>query len=105
MVRPLLPAITDWYEHEFNPIQHEIKVHMVYGNLHVEKDIAESNSQNNDNNPGSVKSDFQVSFHVVANKYENCVTSIFYKKQFQILADQKTLSIFFSREGPPPKSA
>lgn len=50
MLQPLLPIVSDWYGHEFNPIQHQIQVHMVYGKNHLYKDVAESNSANSQTN-------------------------------------------------------
>jgi hypothetical protein len=103
MLKPFLPALSDWYEHEFNPIQHEIRVHMVYGNHHLVKDMAENSSQNSDNNHSSVKSEDFVPFHVLGQQIENLHISTTCNKQYQVFNYHKILCVFISREGPPPK--
>ncbi|GEO10818.1 hypothetical protein [Segetibacter aerophilus] len=103
MIKPFLPAVTDWYEHEFNPIQHEIKVHMVYGNHHLEKDMAENTSEKSHNNGGSVKSQDPVPFHVLEQQFESFNISISSDTQYQLFHYNKLLCVFISREGPPPK--
>jgi hypothetical protein len=95
----------DWYEHEFNPIQHEIQVHMVYGNQHVDKDLLESNSDNNKNKKeSSTKSGEQTSIHILADEYKNYHYPALSKKQFILLNSNKSLSASITSEGPPPKS-
>lgn len=71
MLQPLLPIATDWYEHEFNPIQHQIQVHMVYGKNHLYKDVAESNSDNGQSNKHtSIKTSEPAPVHIaVQNDY------------------------------------
>ena len=71
MLQPLLPIATDWYGHEFNPIQHQIQIHMVYGSHHLYKDVADSNWENSKTNKHtSIKTSETAPVHIaVQNDY------------------------------------
>jgi hypothetical protein len=104
MLKPLLPMVDDWYAHEFNPIQHEIKVHMVYGNHHLDKDLADRNAEEDHNKDhNSVKGADQVPSHVLAEGYKNCTTPVLISKKLRVSGYLKLTPVFISRDSPPPK--
>jgi hypothetical protein len=104
MLKPLLPIVQDWYGHEFNPIAHEIQVHMVYGSHHLDKDLAESSSNDDQSQSNhSEKSQDQVSHHLVADEYKYGNSSISSINKFLIFDCHKLLAIFIAKQAPPPK--
>jgi hypothetical protein len=104
MLKPLMPIMSDWYEHEFNSIAHEIHVHLVYGHDHVEKKVAESNSEDDHHSDHDlVKSEDNVPFHVLLEEDKNLNNSTHINKKFKVCNYDKPLPVFISPEGPPPK--
>ncbi len=104
IVKPIFPIVSDWYEHEFNSIQHEFKVHKVYGNHHLDKEIADSNSEEEHNkNSNSVKSEDSVPFHIILEDYKYLIYSAIINKVFTSCFLSELSSVFLSLEGPPPK--
>ncbi len=104
MLNPLLPIVDDWWEHEFNPIEHQIHVHAVYGSHHLQKELAEENSNNDNNkNQNTVKSQDQVPFHVspLVCKYNCTLNKI--DIQYSGFIMNKLPFVLISNQGPPPK--
>lgn len=104
MFKPLIPIITDVWEHQFNEIEHIATVHEKYGSHHVEKESADNNS-NDDNHRGSntLKSEDQVLFHILEDGYKNAFILNAFEKQFVPLRHSKLASILMDWDGPPPK--
>ncbi len=104
MFKPLIPIITDAWEHEFNEIEHLSLVHEKYGSHHVEKELADnSHDDDHDKNPNTLKSEDQVPIHVLADEYKNTSISEAFDKHFALLTYSILLFIFIAWEGPPPK--
>lgn len=104
MLKPLLPIVDDWWEHEFNPIEHEIHVHMVYGKHHLQKELADENSNNDNNkNQNTLKLQDQVSSHVspLICKYDPSPDKI--DIQYSGFIMNKLPFVLISNQGPPPK--
>jgi hypothetical protein len=104
MFKPLIPIITDAWEHEFNEVAHLSLVHEKYGSHHVEKELA-GNSQDDDHgkNPNSLKSEDQVPFHLGIEEYNSHASSSTFDKQFMLIKHTILLSVCINRKGPPPK--
>lgn len=101
MLKPLLPIVTDWYEHEFNPIQHEVQVHMVYGSQHLGKDLAKSNSEDKHNQTTTKDSD-PIAVHIPAQGVSVAAQLPSKKPPFATtICDVST--VYFDTHSPPPK--
>ncbi len=106
MVKPLLPIVSDWYQHEFNEIEHLSCVHAVYGSHHLQHEIADNGSDNDpDKKQNTLKSEDQVPFHVLVDELKNDLNSFPSELQFNILKSLLLSPVFIAREGPPPKFA
>ncbi len=44
MLKPLLPFVNDWWQHEFNETEHVSLIHAKYGSHHLQAELAETNS-------------------------------------------------------------
>ena len=104
MFKPLIPIITDAWEHEFNEVQHLSLVHEKYGSHHVEKELA-GNSHDDDHgqNPNTLKSEDQVPFHLGVGEYNSPASSTTFEKQFMLIKHSIFVSVSISQKGPPPK--
>ncbi len=104
MLKPLVPVVDDWWEHEFNPIKHQIHVHAIYGSNHLQKELADENSNNDNNkNQNTLKSQDQVSFHVspAISKYGCTLNKS--DIQYSSFILNKLPLVLISNQGPPPK--
>lgn len=104
MIHPLIPIAHDWWEHEFNAVEHIAHVHDQYGNDHLEKELNKATSENSRNkNQNSLQSDDQVSFHL--SQSDCCLNSSInqFNVQHKFFRSGKLLSVFISINIPPPK--
>lgn len=98
-----MPIVSDWWQHEFNQIEHIAHVHAVYGERHLQHEITETGSDNGHNyNQTTLKSVDQVAFHVLANAPKFDFISILSDKQFESLNYLKPLPVFIVLEVHPP---
>ncbi len=103
--KPLIPIISDGWQHAFNNIEHIALVHAKYGSHHLEKEMNENNHDvGQGKNSTLLKSEDQVSFHVVVNQYNHAAHALTFKKQFDLLKYCRLPYIFIAREGPPPRN-
>jgi hypothetical protein len=104
MVKPLIPIVSDWWQHEFNEMEHISHIHGVYGSHHLQHEIADTSSDNEHcDDKNTLKSEDQVAFHVLANKYKTDYNSTLSGNQFHLLKFLNLPSVFISKKGPPPK--
>jgi hypothetical protein len=104
MLKPLIPIVGDWWQHEFNEMEHLSHVHAIYGNHHLQNEIADTGSDNDHSKSQSVlNSEDQVAFHLLVAEYKNEPHSIIADKQFATLNYLKPSSVLISPEGPPPR--
>ncbi len=103
MLKPLIPIITDAWEHAFNEIEHLDLVHEKFGSHHLQKELADnSHDDDHDKNPNTLKTEDQVPFHILAD--EDKTTSIdAFDAHFALRTYSELPFIFIAREGPPPK--
>ncbi len=103
MVKPLVPIFCDVWAHEFNDIEHISTVHAKYGSNHIQKELAETDSDTNKKNQSSLKSEDQVAFHISANEiFLNFHVNDFDKK-FPLWNLNKLPPAFIHKHIPPPK--
>ena len=103
MFKPLIPILSDFWDHEFNEIEHISIVHAMYGSHHLQKEVADSGADNNQKGQTSLKSDDLVPFHVSTKEHVLNFTTLLPAKEFFLLKLHKLFAVFISKEGPPPK--
>lgn len=104
MIKPILPVITDWWQHEFNEAAHLSYVHAVYGSHHLRHEIADTGSENDHSkNQNTLRSEDQVLFHVLVSEFKNEYNAVLSNIQFDILKFLKLSSVVITRDGPPPE--
>ncbi len=103
IVKPLIPIISDLWYHEFNEVEHISLVHAKYGSHHLQKEVADTDSDNNQKGQTNLKSEDQVPFHISGSVYCSSHDKAVADKQFLefILVDISKVPI--SKQGPPPK--
>lgn len=102
MLRPLLPMANDWWQHEFNNVEHLACVHAVYGSNHLQKETA--NNADKAKKQTGVKGQSDNSFHIPTYHVIKCAPTAIYifKKQVGIYIFQLPFSTL-SNIAPPPK--
>ena len=50
ILQPLLPAVSDWWSHEFNATAHIAAVHARFGANHLQKELASAGSESKKEN-------------------------------------------------------
>ena len=103
MFKPLIPIFNDFWSHEFDEIEHISTVHAKYGSHHLQKEVADTNADNNQKGTNSLKAEDQVSFHETVKPYKLDFTISLPDKEFFHFEVLKLISIFIHKEGPPPK--
>ena len=89
--------------HEFNEIEHVSSVHAKYGSDHLQKDLAERDSDTNKKNQSSLKSEDQVAYHIYANEISIDFHDNGYNKKIPLLNLNKLSAAFIHKHIPPPK--
>lgn len=103
MFKPLIPILSDLWDHEFNEIEHISIVHAKYGSHHLQKEVADSDADSNQKGQTSLKSDDQVPFHISISKYCCCYNNAVADKQFSQFKLLNFPAVCISKQGPPPK--
>ncbi len=103
MFKPLIPILSDLWDHEFNEIEHISIVHAKYGSHHLQKEVGDSGADNNQKGQTSLKSEDQVPFHVSTTAHALNFPITLPAKEFFLLKLHKLFAVFISRGGPPPK--
>lgn len=104
MLKPLLPIVNDWWSHEFKKIEHIAVVHAKYGSNHLQKELADTGSENNlAKNQNGLKSENQALIHLTTqtSKYNFDIDKSNIKYLFFKLAELP--SVLLAIQGPPPK--
>jgi hypothetical protein len=104
MFKPLIPILSDFWDHEFNEIEHISIVHAKYGSHHLQKEVADTDTSN-DNQKGqtSLKSNDEVSFHVLRDEYQFKFPSNNTDVKYGVFEPTKLRFVFIFNQGPPPK--
>ena len=103
MVKPLIPIFCDVWAHEFNEIEHISTVHAKYGSNHIQKEIAETDSDTNKKNQNSLKYEDQVAFHISTNEISIDFHADGLNKKIPLLNLNKLSNAFIPKHIPPPK--
>ncbi len=102
MLKPLLPKANDWWQHEFNNIQHLACVHEVYGNNHLQKELADNAGQNKSQT--GLKTQEQIPFHIQASEVLKCSpVAIHISKTYASIYKTKLSFSLIDNQAPPPK--
>ena len=105
MLKPLMPVISDAWDHTFAESIHIATVHAKYGANHLQSVLADNASENNANskNQNTVKSSEVVPAHLVENECASMFTSNNTCSTFNPLPVNKCVSVFLAMHLPPPK--
>lgn len=104
LVKPLIPFVSDMYQHEFDGLEHISLIHAKYGNEHLQQELAENSVANESNkSQNSTKFENEVSFHVSQQvaRYNFLISRI--PIEYPEFYLGKILFIPLSNQGPPPK--
>lgn len=104
MIKPLLPFIYDAWSHEFNEIEHISIIHARYGSHHLERELADTDTDDNKSkNQNILRSEDQVPFHVLAQvcKFDLIANKASIQHHNFTLHSLPNISV--SNQGPPPK--
>lgn len=104
MLKPLIPIISDAWSHEFKEIEHISSVHLKYGSHHLQNELADTSSDNNEGkNQNTLKVENEVSFHIspLLFNFDFAISSSNIK--YRCFRLNKLPFVFISNQGPPPK--
>ena len=105
MVRPVLPIVIDWYQHEFNEIEHLACVHAQYGSQHLQSEVAESATENGQ--PKKVSGtafEDPIPFHIQTTEAPYAGLIYLNRREFFHNTASKLPHTFILRDGPPPRN-
>src|SRR4051794_35375252 len=95
ILKPLIPFAEDALVHCFAEAYHVATVHAVYGNNHIEKELAANSDNNEKNNKADINTD-STSVHVAVIEqlysFEFIQPAIFYHMPLKFALPQITLS-------------
>ncbi len=104
MLKPLIPIISDAWSHEFNETEHISLIHAKYGSHHLQKELADTNSDNGKSkSQNTVKSTDEVSFHIVQPVCKFAFATNKSALQYLLFKPGKLPLVLISNQGPPPK--
>ncbi|HRI21944.1 MAG TPA: hypothetical protein PLA68_13375 [Panacibacter sp.] len=103
--KPLIPFISDAASHFFDDAIHIATVHAIYGDNHIEKELAASGSaEDNNKNQGTLKVQEPVPVHIseAAYKYDHTLNIV--DKHYYSLQVYDPELVYLSTIAPPPKA-
>ena len=106
MFKPLVPLISDAISHTFEDAIHIATVHAVYGDNHVEIELADTGSDNDTSkNQNTTKAQDPIPVHVSekATVYEFALNEA--DKNYPSLLLYNLMGIFIYKDAPPPRVA
>ena len=106
MFKPLIPVISDALSHTFEDAIHIATVHAVYGDNHVEIELAATSSDNDaSKNQNTTKVQDPIPVHVSeeATAYEFALNVA--DKNYPSLLLYNLMGILISKDAPPPRFA
>jgi hypothetical protein len=104
IAKPLIPIVADAFHHEFDGLEHISLVHAVYGENHLQKELADTAANEQGKNQNSVKFQDDVSFHLVYLEMQHHFAINISKAKYLLFKPCKLPLVFISQQGPPPKS-
>ncbi len=103
MFKPLLPLISDALSHDFNEAIHISTVHAIYGDNHVENEMAAASKDEAGKNGAGIKYEAQTPVHLSGEAFSiasiiktNSITPAL----FRLL---QLATVYLSQPLPPPK--
>ena len=102
MVRCAMPVAFDALSHVFNEENHIATVHALYGNDHVEKEVASDENNSNKNQTG-IKYEDQISVHLFAEAFTVMPDTENNRQLFPNDRILKLANIYLTLPFPPPK--
>lgn len=105
IVKPVLPLISDWWEHSFHELEHLALVHAIHGDHHAEHEMAEAAEHDDDHqdHPKHLLPEDQVSFHLLAAAPVASPPLLTTTTVFHRCGDTALFFTNLSLEAPPPK--
>ncbi len=103
MLKPLVPVFIDFWDHEFNEIEHISIVHAKYGSHHLQKEVADTESGCDAKNQATLPAQDQVPFHLLTVAYSPAVPAAFSCPAVYFYQPAWLPLISLTRQGPPPK--
>ncbi len=95
--------IGDKLSHQFNFMEHIATIHALYGDNHIQKEIAATSDKDNSKSSGTQKTEDQIPFHLLGGE-NNC--QVFTKqisKLFLIFTPSRLSKVLLPVVSPPPK--
>ncbi len=104
MFKPLIPIASDALSHAFAEAIHISTVHAIYGSNHLEKELADTSSDNaSSKSQKNINIEDQVTLHISANEciYDFSVSKT--DKSFSLLEFFNLKAGYILKQSPPPK--
>ena len=104
IIKPVLPVVSDWWQHEFNEASHLACVHNIYGSHHLQHEVEEAGQgKDQSKSQHTLKSEDQVPFHMLGSQSKNEFNPLLSNIPFNILNLLKLSPVIIPADGPPPK--
>ena len=104
MFKPLIPIVKDVLSHTFSEAIHIATVHAIYGSNHLQKELADTNSDNaNSKHQNNVSGEDQVQVHVSTTECTYGFYAIASDKNYSFSRLSRLNRGFIIKFSPPPK--
>jgi len=104
MFKPLLPIVRDLISHTFAEAIHVATVHAMYGNNHLQKELAQTDDSNSNNKHQGPNNDLDVAqVHISAAEFIFQLFASTTGIHFQTSGLSRLENRFLVQDAPPPK--
>jgi len=100
--KPVLPIVSNAFAHAFAEAIHIATVHAVYGENHLQKELANTNADDKSRSQNISKTEDLITAHVCPADY-NYVYHKRINRSYMSLILSGIKDIFLANEAPPPK--
>jgi hypothetical protein len=103
MLKPLMPLVTDAWNHAFAEANHIATVHAKYGEHHLEKELASDEQNDNNKSQNTAKTTEPVPVHIAGEAYAQKLTVLTVPNHYPIFTSNILITPVPASPGQPPK--
>ncbi len=104
MFKPVMPLLSDMFQHTFNEKQHILLVHEVHGKFHIHQELANAGNQTEQQKSHELKVEVEQYFNIIPAIFKIVLGAYYQGNAYLSYAYHYPVIIYRDIHYPPPKS-
>ena len=102
IIKPVIPIVEDAFAHTFAEVIHIATVHAMYGENHLQKELANTSDNDKSKSQNNLKTEDLVPIHICPEVCDH-IPYLRVDKNYNSVILYQIASVFLFNEAPPPK--